>query len=78
MYRNILKKLRIVITVSNVEREKKGLKRLGKGHYEAHRLNPFNPLSYVFFIFLLIVGFILFGIVGFFKEIETLNPFKWN
>ena len=66
------------MTVSNVEREKKGLKRLGKGFEEAHRLNPFNPLSYVFFILLLIVGFILFGIVGFSKEVETLNPFKWN
>jgi hypothetical protein len=78
MWRKLLKKLRIIMTVSNVEREKKGLKRLGKGFEEAHRLNPFNPLSYVFFILLLIVGFILFGIVGFSKEVETLNPFKWN
>jgi hypothetical protein len=78
MWKKLLIKLKITQTVSNEERHKNGLKRLGKGYAEAHRLNPFNPLSYVFFIFLLIVGFILFGIVGFFKEVETLNPFKWN
>jgi hypothetical protein len=77
-WREILKKLRIVQTVSNEERHKNGLKRLGQGFNEAHRLNPFNPLSYIFLPCLLIVGFFLFGIVGFFKEIETSNPFKWN
>lgn len=76
--RKLLKALRIIQTVSNEERHKQGLKRLGKGHFTAYRLNPFNPLSYLAFIIILIVGVLMFGLVGFRKETDGGNPFKWN
>ena len=38
------------------------------------RVNPFNPLSYIFLSFYLITLFIFNGVYGF-KEFE--NPFNW-
>jgi hypothetical protein len=78
MFRKILKFLQIVQTVSNETRHENGSKRLGRGYDEAYRFNPYNPLSYVALIIILIVGIFMFGFVGFWKETETLNPFKWN
>jgi len=72
------KYLKIVQEVSNEERHKQGLKRLGRGHFEAHRFNPYNPLSYITIIFVLIVGISMFGFIGFWKEISNPNPFKWD
>jgi len=43
--KELLKKLKIVQEVSNEERHKLGLKRLGQGYFKAYRLNPLNPLS---------------------------------
>lgn len=77
-FKKILKKLHIVQTVSNEQRHKQGLERLGKGYFEAHRLNPYNPLSYIAFILTLLIGILMFGFVGVFKEVLTHNPFKWN
>ena len=77
-FRNILKCLQIVQTVSNEQRHKQGLKRLGRGYFDAHRFNPYNPLSYVALVIILIVGILMFGFVGFWKETTTLNPFKWD
>ena len=76
--RKILRFLRIIQTVSNEERHKKGLKRLGRGYFEAHRLNPYNPFSYITAILILVIGLLMFGVVGFWKEIDNINPFKWN
>ncbi len=42
------------------------------------RLNPFNPLSYVTVVITLIVGILMFGFVGVWKETELKNPFKWQ
>lgn len=77
-FRKILKYLQIVQTVSNEQRHKQGLKRLGRGFFEAHRFNPYNPLSYIALIIILIVGILMFGFVGFWKETTTLNPFRWD
>lgn len=74
----ILRFLRIIQTVSNEERHKKGLKRLGRGYFEAHRLNPYNPFSYITAILILVIGLLMFGVVGFWKEIDNINPFKWD
>jgi len=74
----ILRFLRIIQTVSNEERHKKGLKRLGRGYFEAHRLNPYNPFSYITAILILVIGLLMFGVVGFKKEIDNINPFKWD
>ena len=76
--RKILKYLFIIQTVSNEERHKQGLKRLGKGYWNAHRLNPYNPLSYILIPILLVVGILMFGFVGIWKETDLRNPFKWN
>lgn len=78
MFRKLLKALYIVQTVSNEKRHANGLKRLGRGYFEAHRFNPYNPLSYMALIIILIVGILLFGLIGFWRETDTINPFKWN
>lgn len=43
-----------------------------------YRLNPFNPLSYITLLLVLIIGLILFGFLGFKREIDTTNPFKYQ
>ena len=75
--RKILKFLRIIQTVSNEERNKKGQKRLGSGFSEAQRLNPYNPLSYITAIIAILI-LVIGGVVGFWKEINNINPFKWD
>lgn len=78
MIRKILRYLQILQTVSNEKRHKQGLKRLGRGYNETYRLNPYNPLSYITIIIILIVGILMFGFIGFWKEVTTLNPFRWD
>lgn len=76
--KKLLQYLRIVQTVSNEKRHQQGLKRLGRGHFEAHRFNPYNPLSYISLIIILIVGIIMFGFYGIWHQTDTRNPFKWD
>lgn len=77
-FRRLLETLLIVQKVSNEQRHKQGLKRLGRGYFEAHRFNPLNPLSYIALIIVLIVGILMFGFIGFWKETDTRNPFAWD
>lgn len=72
----LLLALKIVQIVSNEERHKNGLKRLGKGYFKAYRLNPFNPLSYIIIIGSIPLIIVIYGFVGLFKKWE--NPFIWN
>lgn len=74
--RKILIALKVVQVVDNRLRSKQGLKKIGKGHFQAYRLNPFNPLSYVFVLVAILLLLILYGVIGFFNKAE--NPFKWN
>lgn len=53
-------------------------KKLGKGYSTAIRLNPYNPLSYFAIIIAFVIGILMFGFVGFWKEFDLMNPFKWN
>lgn len=69
----ILKKLYITQEVSNKGREKK----LGRGFSTARRLNPYNPLSYIAAVIMIIFSFIG-GFITFIKESDFSNPFKWN
>jgi hypothetical protein len=69
----ILKKLHIVQEVSNAYREEK----LGRGYSTACRLNPYNPISYLYVPFHFIFAILLLGVLGFIKE-KHKNPFKWN
>ena len=71
-----LNNLYIIQEVDNEKRNKQGLKRLGQGYSKAYRLNPYNPLSYITIIIILIAGIIMFGTCGFWKEFT--NPFKWD
>ena len=43
-----------------------------------HKLNPFNPLTYVVFVMGLLLAVICFGVVGMWKEFELTNPFKYK
>ena len=70
----ILKRLLIVQEVSNSGRKPK----LGKGYLKAYRFNPFNPLSYITIVISVIIGILMFGFVGIWKEMDLSNPFKWN
>ncbi len=42
------------------------------------RLNPFNPLTYIAIVIIILVGFLIFGLVGFWKEVDLRNPFRWS
>ena len=46
--------------------------------YEKYRLNRYNPLSYILIILVFVVGIILYGVIGFWKEIDLRNPFKYQ
>ncbi len=61
-----------------MKRLEQKLPKLGRGFMYAYRVNPFNPLSYIFIPLALIVGLLMFGVVGFWKEVDLNNPFKWN
>jgi hypothetical protein len=69
-------KLKIVQVVSNEQRNKEGLKRLGNGYFKAYRLNPFNPLSYILVVVTIPVILLMYGFVGSFEK--ACNPFQWD
>jgi len=69
-------RLKILQIVSNQQRHKDGLKRLGNGHFEASRLNPYNPLSYILVLVITILLLLMYGFVGLFNEAK--NPFLWE
>ena len=74
MFIKLLKFLWVIREESNRNRNPK----LGRGHVTAIKFNPFNPLSYLVLLLIFIVGIIMFGVVGFWKEIDLNNPFKWH
>lgn len=67
--------LKILQIISNEERHRNGLKRLGKGYFDAYRLNPYNPLCYLIIIILIPIFLLLYGFVGLYER--AINPFKW-
>lgn len=73
--KELLIKLKIVQVVSNEQRHKDGLKRLGEGYFKAYRINPFNPLSYILLVVTIPVIFLMYGFVGSFEK--AINPFRW-
>lgn len=60
--------------VSNKDRNPK----LGRGFTKARRINPYNPISYLILLAFLIIGILMFGFVGLWKEIDYTNPLKWQ
>ena len=74
----LLKLLLIVQTVDNNERKKKGLPTIGT-YRNPWRLNPYNPLCYIFIPLYLIFAPIVVGYITLVKELPTFtNPFKWQ
>jgi len=57
--REILNKLHVIQEIDNKDRK------LGRGFSTAVRLNPYNPLSYIAVVLIVIVGILMFGFVGF-------------
>jgi hypothetical protein len=70
--KELLKRLYILQEASNKGRVKK----LGRGFDKSYRLSPYNPLSYLAYIIMLIFGLLRFGVSGVSKHIQ--NPFKWD
>ncbi len=48
------------------------------GFSREYRMNPYNPLTYVAIPVLVFVGLLMFGFVGFTREVDLVNPFKWQ
>lgn len=46
--------------------------------YRKIRMNPYNPLSYIYILLAFIVGLFMFGFVGIWKEMDLKNPFKYQ
>ena len=49
-----------------------------KRTYLKRRMNPFNPLTYISILIIVLVGISMFGFVGFWKEVDLRNPFRWS
>jgi hypothetical protein len=65
--------MRALLKLIWVIQEKKGLK--GR---RVRRINPWNPLSYLVTVMVLIIGILTFGFVGIKDQIDSANPFKWQ
>jgi len=78
LLRSALSKIYILQAVSNVGKTKKEKK--GKGYRTSSRLNPYNPLSYLFLILAVSIGLLLVGVIGVYSYFNSDdgNPFKWN
>jgi len=48
-----------------------------KRSYTKQRMNPYNPLSYIIILVLIIVGIIMYGFVGVWKELRIKDMFRW-
>jgi len=70
--RNFLKKIYVLQEVRNPKKIK------GRGFDTAIRLNPYNPLSYITIVLSIVIGILMFGFIGFWKEADLINPFKWH
>lgn len=70
MIRKILKFLWII-------QEKKHTDEFKRTYFKK-RLNPFNPLTYITIFITFLIGFLMFGIIGFWQEVNRINPFYWH
>jgi len=70
----ILKQLRVIQEIDNTKR----MDKLGRGFFVAKRLNPYNPLSYILIVLVLLASLIMMGVLGFINQVKAKNPFKWD
>ena len=55
--------------------------KLNENGFKRYRVNPYNPLSYIFLLWSFIIGLIMYGIKGLSNEMDLRgkkNPFKWQ
>ncbi len=74
MIRKLLVLLHILQETTIEGKDKRGF----KYSYNLRRFNLYNPLSYITIVIIFIVDAIMFGFVGIWKKLNTLNPFKWQ
>lgn len=76
------KVLKSLLIVQEKEVEITTRKKFGGEEYRYKRIyrrfNPFNPITYVFLAIVIVLGIILFGFVGFNKEVQMGNPFNFR
>lgn len=49
------------------------------GHrFKRYRINPWNPLSYLTIIIVVIMHTVWYGVKGTYDEVYGRNPFKWQ
>ena len=72
--RKLLKKIYVIQEVSSKSKDRY----LVGNNIKFVRINPYNPLSYIFLTMLFLFGIIAFGVYGFWKEADLSNPFKWK
>lgn len=68
-----MRKILMKIYVLQEKRNERGFVR--------HRLNPYNPLSYIFLLMQFIASLFYYGIKGLSDEMDMRgkkNPFKWQ
>jgi hypothetical protein len=68
--------MRKILTKINIIQEKKN-----ENGFIRHRLNPYNPLSYIYLVISFIAGLFYYGIRGLSDEMDMRgkrNPFKWQ
>lgn len=68
--------MRKILTKIYILQEKRN-----KNGFLRHRLNPFNPLSYVYLFIAFISSLFYYGIRGLSNEMDLRgkrNPFKWQ
>lgn len=70
--------MRKLMKFLGVIQEMKKIPQRGIHPYIHRRLNPWNPLTYITILMIIIIGLIMFGLVGFWKEVDTKNPFSWR
>lgn len=72
---NILKKLLIIQEMPSQNTHP----RLGKIYCDAQRINPYNPLSYIYLAIMFVTIIIAYGLIGVYDEFKNAkNPFKWR
>jgi hypothetical protein len=72
-----MKMLRILLKYFLVLQESEHLDSF-KRSYKKERLNPYNPLSYIIILVLIIVGIFMYGFVGAWKELRLKDYFQWT
>lgn len=48
------------------------------GFRTEERINPFNPLSYLFILIGLVIGLLMYGFVGMWEKITLKKAFRWG